>query len=411
LYNRGAGDDAAIEFLKECPKVEWAGELLRDRHFVVNTNSEDEENLKVTVFNPNHGEKAFNQMTDDRLESVFLYYRELGDLQQFTEKARVEVEIDGRPDSVEVDYAAAYANENNYGYATMKWALANKVPEGRYEIMVEAACEYIDDAPDPINMFRSPVLTGVIDLTRPEKYGKELPLREEVLIGEEISVIFSEPLLCQKPFTFDLKVIIEGTPYEFDREELQVLCEGRRIGFQIDPTVGIDVETILGKTFSVEIGRVGNDSVSNVYDVNGNSIDSLVGNVKFEKKFRELNLEEASSSFVLTLDHYSCVDNKEDDIKTKVASILGLTSTERIALNAVTCHDGIGATTEVTITPASSTSDSGGRLLREKEEVHSVGLFYQLRDTALEIEAGTRKLSFEEGEEHMDDTSSAWSFQ
>ena len=409
LYNRGAGESAAIEFLKECPKVEWAGELKRDRHFVVNTNSDDQENLLVTVFNPNHGEKTFNKMIDDRLESVILYYRELGDLQQFTDKARVEVEIDGRPESLEVNFTADYADESDYGYTTMKWTLANKVPEGHYEIMVEAACEYINDAPDPINMFHTPVLTGVIDLTRPEKYGKELPLRESVLLGEEISVVFTEPLMCQKPFTFDLKVIIEGTPYEFDREELQVVCEGRRIGFQIDPTVGIDVETILGKSFTVELGRVGSESVSNVYDVNGNALDPLVGNVKFEKKFGELNLQEASSSFVLTLDDYPCVDNTEEDIKSKVASILGLDSTDRITLNVLTCHGTTAATAEVVISPPSS--DDGGRMLRKRfnveEEVdHSVGLFYKLRDAALEVEAGTRRLSSEGGD--MD--APTWSF-
>merc|ERR1712127_73222 len=49
LYNRGAAENVTIEFLKECPKVEWAGELKRDRHFVVNTNSDDEENLLVNV--------------------------------------------------------------------------------------------------------------------------------------------------------------------------------------------------------------------------------------------------------------------------------------------------------------------------------------------------------------------------
>merc|ERR1712127_531453 len=85
-----------------------------------------------------------------------------------------------------------------------------------------------------------------------------------------------------------------------------------------------------------------------------------------------------------------------------------VTSTERLALKKLTsCHDGIGATAEVTIAAASSDSE-GGRMLSNEEEAHSVGLFYQLRDTVLEIEAGTRKLSFE-GEHHVN-ASSAWSF-
>jgi len=108
------------------------------------------------------------------------------------------------------------------------------------------------------------------------------------------------------------------------------------------------------------------------------------------------------------LDDYPCVGNTEDDIKTKVASILGLTLIDRITLNAVTCHGTTTATAEVVISPP---SPDGGRMLRrkrglEEEEAHSVGLFYQLRDAALEVEAGKRRLSSEAG--YMD--APAWSF-
>ena len=60
--------------MKPCPKVEWAGELKRDRYFIVSTNSDDEENLSVTVFNPNYSEMNFHGMASDRLTfSIFLF--------------------------------------------------------------------------------------------------------------------------------------------------------------------------------------------------------------------------------------------------------------------------------------------------------------------------------------------------
>ena len=80
LYNVQEHGDYYLKYVEPCPKVEWAGELNRDRHFVVNTNSDDQENLQVTVFNPSHGQGKFHNMTSERLENVFLYYREVGDL-------------------------------------------------------------------------------------------------------------------------------------------------------------------------------------------------------------------------------------------------------------------------------------------------------------------------------------------
>ena len=59
--------------MKPCPKVEWAGELKRDRYFIVNTNSDDEENLSVTVFNPNYSEMNFHGMVSDPSHFLFFF--------------------------------------------------------------------------------------------------------------------------------------------------------------------------------------------------------------------------------------------------------------------------------------------------------------------------------------------------
>ena len=41
-----------------------------------------------------------------------------------------------------------------------------------------------------------------------------------------------------------MKAIIEVTGYEFDGEELNGLYKGQRMGFQIIPNVGVDVEKV-----------------------------------------------------------------------------------------------------------------------------------------------------------------------
>ena len=41
------------------------------------------------------------------------------------------------------------------------------------------------------------------------------------------------------------------TNYIFDREEFLVIFKGRKIGLRIDPSVGINIEDIIGKTFEV----------------------------------------------------------------------------------------------------------------------------------------------------------------
>merc|ERR1712165_401663 len=96
-----------------------------------------------------------------------------------------------------------YEKESDYGYSKARWALTN---EGTYEIRVDAECEQLNGGPDDMNLYSTPILPGVIDLTSPEQYGRALPLRESVLIGEELAVMFTEPVQCE---AFDLLVTAE----------------------------------------------------------------------------------------------------------------------------------------------------------------------------------------------------------
>ena len=84
-------------------------------------------------------------------------------------------------------------------------------------------------------------------MTRSERYGESPPLRDIVLLGEEIITTFSKKLNCERPFAFDVRVKFLGTSYIFDREKLLVICEGRKIRIQIDQIVGTNVEDIMDK--------------------------------------------------------------------------------------------------------------------------------------------------------------------
>ena len=136
--------------------------------------------------------------------------------------------------------------EDSYDYNTLTWLFGGGVSEGTYKIKVGTECNKLGN-PDDIDLYNFPLLSGVIDLTRPEQYGKALPLHDHVLIGEEVSVIFTDLIDCERSYNFQMKVAIVDTKNSFDAEEYRVLSDVRKIGFQIDPSLAIDVEMVMGK--------------------------------------------------------------------------------------------------------------------------------------------------------------------
>ena len=394
LYNSVDEDDnTIIKFVEPCPKVQWAGILSRDRGFLVNTKSSEDqkEKFEVTVFNPDFEMSSFQNKTSGRLESVYLSFRKLGEitwqpaLVQLTDGAKT------------LDFAAEYATEDAYGYTTLDWFHGGF--EGRYEIMVETRCDPLG-GPAEIDYHRESIMTGVIDVKKPEMYGDPLPLRDNVLLGEEVSVVFTEPLDCGKPLSFDIVVDVLDTGYVFDKAldktKLHVICEGRRIGFQIDQGK-LNATAIMGKTFTVTIGAIGEESKSAVKDVNGNEMDS---NINFSRTFADLDLSKSSTSFTFTLEDMNCTDasvtNLSGDIKNSIASMLEMSDASRVELIDVDCHQ---ATNQVIALINILPSTSGIRReltkdLRAVEHALSSQLFYKLRDeiSAVQGNAAGRRL-------------------
>lgn len=204
--------------------------------------------------------------------------------------------------------------------------------------MVETKCNAFAIAPDGINSFHQVVLSGVVDLTRPEQYGSPLPLRDTVLLGEEVTVVFTESIDCGRPFTFEIEVDVIGSNYKFNNDNLHLVCEGRKISFQIDLTKVEEIDDIVGKNFKVVLGSIQYESM-NVKDIHGNEIES---NIEFQKSFAHQDLVGLSSSFDFVLEEIACddetIDSLSNEIKGEIASILE-TDIDRIQIHDLSCFE------------------------------------------------------------------------
>jgi len=377
-----------LKWIAPCPEVHWALDLKRDRSFLFNilSSSEDEDDtLSVTIFNPlGSGGNNVTKLANHTLEEIVFNYRQVG-----TSTWKKGLTQTPTGSIATMDYLLSFVTEDNYGYLTLGWILEGKVQEGDYEIVVETSCG--GAGPSEVQGFQESVITGTYDITRPEQYGKATPLRQDIIIGEEISVYFTEELFCQKPLTFDIKVDIIGTNYSdsvqggtsLQKRDLHVICEGRRIGFQLDLSVGIEVHAILGKEFEVEIGKIGPGSLSSLQDKNENPMDPLKGNIKVSKRFANLDLSSATTSFVLSMENSTCstesLEADSDKVRNEIIAIIGIDE-GRVKLGDKSCQLASTIVVEVVIDPP----PVGRRRLMARNDVDyfdSQTIFSILRDT------------------------------
>ncbi len=391
----GDGNDV-IEWVQPCPVVKWASELNRDRGFLVNSESKTTERLSVTVFNPEPDNFATKKQ-NGRLEKVLFKYRKVGSLHWSTAKT---VDINGQDQ--EMDFAGDIdldiAIESDYGYATLEWNIEPRlVKEGNYEVYVETICTELTGGPSDINGYQTEILSGVIDYTLPKQYGEPLPLSDTIIPGEEIVVVFDEDLDCSKPFSFDVELRIEDI-VDLNNDQLMIRCEGRMVGFQIDTGFGITYEDIVGKPFEVEIGSIGDNSVANLYDVNGNALEY---NIVFSRSFSNVTLSSASSSFRVLVSNYPCTKETNHgeiskDITNSIASAAGLTDGARISMHDISCQSGEHVSATIEISPATTNGNGlSRRFLREVET--STNILYKIRDASVLVpnSKGVRRLDGE----------------
>lgn len=192
------------------------------------------------------------------------------------------------------------------------------------------------------------MITGIFDRSKPEQYGKALPLKEEILFGEDIVVMFTEDIDCSYPYTFDILVDVEDdedadTDLKLEKGQLHIICEGRQIKFQVDYTQ-IDLELIQGRNFEVYIGKVGVDSKSYVADKNGNPLDLITGFIRFEKKFAAIDARRTLTEFVFTkeTDQIDCSKHNETtlsrDLVTDLSTLAQTSEIGRWRVSDVHCY-------------------------------------------------------------------------
>lgn len=376
-------DEPVLKWLQPCPEVEWAGALKTDRTFLFNSLSQVEDvsdRLIIDVFNPLASKgKNFTMLMEERnLEHIWVEFGMVGTPPP-PAKAK---ESDG---FTNLDFAPS--SEDTYGYASLYWYLEDsKVPEGTYEIQLHSKCTFISGSPSYVKEYLGDIITGVYDVTLPEQYGLPIPLRYDILIGEEISVYFTEEMWCRKPYTFDIKVDIIGTPYILKEEKLHINCDGRKLGIQLDLMGGIDVSKIIGKEFTVEIGTLGGGKIdSMLMDRNKNPMDPDKGNVSFKKRFANFDLSSASTAFVFTMDNATCtnesVASKTNEVRQEIASIIGIENIDRVRLSGLICQYNSTVTANAEILPNSARRMFRSDNINNIESKDSTHLFYLLRDT------------------------------
>lgn len=132
LYNVIDNDEKKLRWLSPCPGVHWAGELKRDRSFLIN--GESESHIGVTVFNAARSSgKSLSDMMTDRLESVHLLYRKLGSVSWRTAQSKNNSQFEN------INFIND--EEDDYGYLSTKWHIGDGlVSDGTYEIVLQSKC-------------------------------------------------------------------------------------------------------------------------------------------------------------------------------------------------------------------------------------------------------------------------------
>jgi hypothetical protein len=211
------------------------------------------------------------------------------------------------------------------------WRLDN-VQQGTIEITIETKCRAPDGAPEEVSQFREEIISGVYDYVPPEQYGgRALPLRNDILFGEEMQVIFTENIWCEKPQLFTIEISLLETDITMSNKNgrVQVNCRENVLGFHIKNMLP---ENVAGKDFRVVI--------DGVEDRARNAIEN---SIIFRKRFANLDLDGASTTFKFTLSNTTCTkesaEAQSDEVRHEIASKIGLEAEERVQIHSLMCLD------------------------------------------------------------------------
>jgi hypothetical protein len=163
------------------------------------------------------------------------------------------------------------------------------------------------------------------------------------------------------------------------------------LAFQFDQTTA-DFDELMGREMTVTIG--------NVSDRHLNKMDENAPPIKFTKTLANLNLDEASARFLITVDDDNCANGlslDDETLQSEIANILALPEPSRIEIVTSVCNEidtTVGAT--VMIRPP---ADSSVRRSLSKRNHHAVALVYSLLETTSLLEDGTQRRALANGRE------------
>ncbi len=232
----------SASFVRPCPTVEFTGELWDEETFVVNIETDEDDQfpsqLLVMARNPentlwkNSLTSGSGNLEVDWLKKGQVQYRRQGEA---STAWRPALDVDGDPLDL-------IASETDYGFSQVHWNTA-PLPDGQYQLRLRMECRYIADAPLGINEAFSSVpvqITGLIDRTPPILFGIPEPADQEYAPGDEISAEFTEELLCNRPFRFKINLLIPGYQRVLDQNNLHVICNRNKIRIGLPATAPYD---------------------------------------------------------------------------------------------------------------------------------------------------------------------------
>ena len=232
-----------------------------------------------------------------------------------------------------------------------------------------------DGAPEEVEKFREEIISGVYDLVPPEQYGRRaLPLRYDIIFGEEMQVLFTESIWCEKPQLFTIEIELVGTNITLSNKNgyLQVNCRENILGFHLK---NILPEDVAGKEFKVVI--------EGVQDKARNEIEN---SITFTKRFANLDLDGASTTFKFTMTNTTCTEEganaQSDEVRDEIASHIGLESVERVQIHSLDCLENSKLIVDAEILPEEqeTTHRKLRNLISQKSRKNTYGLVVDLKN-------------------------------
>jgi len=260
-----------VEFLQPCSTVELADALASDRTFAIsleNTLDEHRRNqLRIVARNPQINQRSWRE--DSRLERVVAEYRVRGD---FIWSPCLD--LDGHIINF-ID------KENSFGFSTAHW-FAGPLPDGEYDLRLRTVCNPSPgEVPPRMDGSTSMSVIGLIDRAAPHQFGPIEPVDGVYFPGDVLAVRFDEKIFCNRPFSFNVELQVDGVERKFDMQEMSIVCEQFTIRFTFEDIV----------PYEVIMDRAATLIINHVEDLAQNHIAAPI---KAQVKFGKFQLEAAA---------------------------------------------------------------------------------------------------------------------